>query len=379
MKIGVVVDAYSPSLDGAVTSIKNFKVELEKQGHEVWVICPKYPKYVDTEKNILRIRSFRVPGAAGYRLAIPFRSMKKIYEEKKFDVVHLHSFFTLGQKGLKLAKKYKIPTVGTYHTQFVDYVPGYYKIFVPLLQKLAKKVIVNFYSRCNVTLAPSPQSKKVLKDYGVKSKIVVLPTGIILDNFSNGDGSRFKAKYGLKDKKILLYVGRVGHEKNIDQLIKSFKRVQDKRKDVVLVIVGDGVAKKYLISLAEKEGIKDKVIFAGFLRGQELADAYVASTIFTFASLTDTQGIVLLEAMSVGKPVVAVKAYGVIDVVSKGGFLVKNDPKDFSEAVLRLLNDKQLYITKQKEALERAKEMSIQEKTKELLEVYNSLQGKTCF
>jgi glycosyltransferase involved in cell wall biosynthesis len=375
MKIGFVVDAYYPSIDGAATSIRNFKAELEKRGHEVYVICPQYPGYKDTEKNIIRIRSFKVPKAAGYRLAIPFGDLDWIFKREKFDIIHLHSFFTLGQKALKLTKKYKIPVVGTYHTQFVDYVPGYYKLFSKALQKIAKKVIVNFYGKCDVTLAPSPQSKKILKDYGVGSKIVVLPTGIVLDQFKAGNENRFRQKYGLKTEKILLFVGRVGYEKNISFLVRALKLILKKEKNVVLAIVGDGVARKSLELLAKSQGLKDKIIFTGFLDKQDLADAYAASAIFTFASLTDTQGIVLLEAMSAGKPAIAIKAHGVIDVLGNenGGFLVKNNLADFSEKVLKLLKNKKLYEKKRKGAKERAKEMSIQNKTKELLGVYNSL------
>jgi glycosyltransferase involved in cell wall biosynthesis len=375
MKIGFVVDAYYPSIDGAATSIRNFKAELERKGHEVYVICPKYPRYKDTEKNIIRIRSFKVPKAAGYRLAIPFGLLEEIFKKEKFDLIHIHSFFTLGQKALKLTKKYKIPVVGTYHTQFVDYVPGYYKIFSKALQKIAKRVIVNFYGKCDVTLAPSPQSKKILENYGVGSKIVVLPTGIVLDQFKAGNESKFRKMCGLKNEKILLFVGRVGHEKNIPFLIKALKKITEKKKNVVLVIVGDGVARKSLELLAKSQGLKDKVIFTGFLDGPNLADAYAAASIFSFASLTDTQGIVLLEAMSLGKPVVAIKANGVIDVMAqeKGGFLAKNNLNDFSEKVLCLLKNKALCLKKQKGAKERAKEMSIENKTKELLEIYNSL------
>ncbi|MDD4983474.1 MAG: glycosyltransferase [Candidatus ainarchaeum sp.] len=378
MKICFIVDAYYPSIDGAATSIRNFKAELERKGHNVYVICPRYPGYKDTEKNIIRIRSFKVPKAAGYRLAIPLSTLEKIFKKEKFDLIHLHSFFTLGQKALKLTKKYGIPVVGTYHTQFVDYVPGYYKIFSKALQKVAKRVIVNFYGKCDVTLAPSPQSKKILEDYGVGSKIVVLPTGIIIDQFKGGDGERFKKKYGLKKEKILLFVGRVGHEKNISFLIKALKKIIEKQKNVVLAIVGDGVARKSLELLTKKLGLEGKVLFTGFLDKQNLADAYAACTIFTFASLTDTQGIVLLEAMSAGKPVVAIKAHGVIDVLDKegGGLLAKNNVSDFSEKTLLLLNGKTLYTKKQKGAKERAKEMSIQNKTKELIAVYNSLMKK---
>ena len=375
MKICFVVDAYYPSIDGAATSIRNFKAELEKKEHKVYVICPKYPKYEDTETNIIRIRSFKVPKAAGYRLALPLKDLDKIFKKEKFDLVHIHSFFTLGQKALKLTKKYGIPVVGTYHTQFVDYVPGYYKVFSKALQKIAKRVIVNFYGKCDVTLAPSPQSKKILEDYGVQSKIVVLPTGIILDQFKNGVEKRFREKYGLENEKILLFVGRVGHEKNISFLIKALKKIIEKQKNIVLAIVGDGVARKSLEQLAQKQGLKDKVIFTGFLDKMNLADAYAACNLFAFASLTDTQGIVLLEAMSVGKPVVAIKAHGVIDVLDKegGGLLVKNNIGDFSNKVLLLLKDKKLYAKKQAGAKERAKEMSIQNKTRELLGVYKVL------
>ncbi len=378
MKICFVCDAYYPSIDGASTSIRSFKNELEKRGHQVYVICPRYPHYKDSEKDIIRLKSHKVPYGAGYRLAFPITANNKIFKKEKFDIVHLHSFFTVGQNAQKQAKKLNIPVVGTYHTQFVDYVPGYYKIFTKLLQKIATRIIKNFYGSCDITLAPSPQSKKILRDYGVKSKIVVLPTGIKTDEFKDGVASRFRKKYNLKNEKLLLFVGRVGHEKNISFLIKTLKIILNSYPNVKLAIVGDGVAKNYLKQLCKKEKLKDKVIFTGFLTKRDLADAYAASDIFTFASLTDTQGLVLLEAMSTGKPAVAIKAYGVIDVMKeeKGGFLSKNNINDFAKKTLILLKNNKIYLKKQKGALERAKEMSIENKTDELLEVYNSLINK---
>lgn len=377
MNIVFFTDDYMPSLDGAVTSIKTFKKEFIKLGHNIYIFAPAYPDFKDTEENIIRIKSIPAPFPPKYRLGIPFSlSLGKILKKIKPDIIHIQSPFPIGHMGIHYARKFKIPLVDTYHTLYPTYVTCYVRFMPKFFSWFTKRYDAYVCNKCDLIISPSPQMKEGLLSYGVTKPIEVLPTGIDLDELTRGTGTVFRDKFKIApDEKMLLFVGRLGREKNIDFLVRVHHKLLKDIPNLKFVICGDGVAKEELQDLSNELGTSDKIIFTGFLPSNELLNAYSATDLFVFSSLTDTQGLVILEAMAFYKPVVAIGALGVLDVLKgeKGGLLSKLDLSEFSTKVLLLLTNKNLYESKSKEARQHAEEMSCYKIAQKLISLYSDL------
>ncbi|MFH1824843.1 MAG: glycosyltransferase [Candidatus Firestonebacteria bacterium] len=380
MNIALPGDDYLPSVDGAVTSIMSYTKEFRKMGHKVYIVAPKYPKYVDNEPDIIRCWSMSAPFPPKYRLPVVW-FMKQDWKKLNLDIIHSQSPFPLGWNGITVARKLGIPIVNTYHTLYPTYINTYMNIkwLRKPLSAITKKYSAYILNKCDLVISPSPQMAKDLVEYGVKVPIEIMPTGIDLDKFKGYNGDDFRKKYNIgKDEKMLLCMCRLGREKNINFLIDALPLILKEIPNARLVISGEGVAKPELEEQAKKLGVYNKIVFLGFLNHQDWVNAYAAEDLFVFASLTETQGLVLLEAMYFNKPVVCVGEMGVIDMMNgfekqTGGYLTKNDLNDFAEKVVRLLHDKNLYDAKAKEARERALEMSSENMAKKMLGIYERL------
>lgn len=373
MRIGIFTDDYLPTIDGQVSSIRSFAKEFIALGHQVYIFTPEYPGFVDTEPNIIRLKSFPAPFPPGYRLAIPLSSsvFKKV-KELKIDIIHIQSPFFVAWLGVHIARKLGLPIVSTYHTLYPVYATCYIPVFPNFIYQFAILLSKWSYNSYDLVITPSSQMKKALLSYGVTKPIEVLPTGINTDLFGSGDGMKFRKKYNIDaDDKVLLFMGRLAKEKNVNLLLHAFAEVVKKFK-AKLVLCGEGISKQEIIALTKTLDIQDKVIFPGFVRKEEWSNAYAATDLFVLSSLTETQGLVLLEAMSAGVPIVAVGAMGVLDVMEgeQGGLLSGNNSKEFAEKVIRLLSDKELYKLKKTEGLNRAREFSARKMAEKLLNIY---------
>jgi 1,2-diacylglycerol 3-alpha-glucosyltransferase len=379
MNIGIFTDTYLPSINGIVTSIEIFRKELIGLDHNVYIFCPIVKKYTpelrkeDEKNNIYRYLAMPYPLYREYRLVIPFPTRIKKIKKLHLDIIHFHTPLCMGLFATYMSRRLKIPLIQTYHTyiaEYVHYVPLPKKVLTPLAIKLSK-----FY--CNFStfvLSPSSVIKEVLLSYGVKSDIVVLPTGIERFNGEIRSAEATRKKYRIPDgKRILICVGRITKEKNFPFLINAFQLIEKQIPDTLLIFIGDGPMRQYLQNQAKKLGIGDKVQFLGYVRRNEVMNILVASDLFIFASQTETQGLSLLESMAAGTPVVAVKAMGVIDIVkdNKGGFLTNPDKKEFVKKVTELLLDGNLYNKKTEEAMKVAAQYSSHQLTIQLLRYYN--------
>ena len=385
MNICLPGDDYLPSTDGAVTSIMSYTKEFRKLGHRVYIPCPEYPDlkdptvlYKDNEPDIIRYKSHSAPFPPKYRLTFTWQS-KIDWKPWNLDIVHSQSPFPLGYLGLTWARKLDIPAMNTYHTLYPEYINTYVnkKLVRKPLSYITKKFTKMVLNKFDLTISPSPQMAEDLVKYGVTKPIEVMPTGIDLDRFNiEKKPEAFRQKLGIKkDEKMLLCMCRLGREKNINFLIDAMPVLLKKIPGAKLVVCGEGVAKSELEAQVKKYGLENKVIFLGFLNREDWVNAYAAEDIFAFASRTETQGLVLLEAMYFKKPAVCIGEMGVIDVLEgfdrqRGGFLTKNDVNDFSDKVASLLLDKALYDKKAKEANEKAVEMSSENMAKKMLKIY---------
>lgn len=347
MNIGVFADSYKPYTSGVVTSICTFREELERKGHRVYIFAPQYPEYKDDDPFVHRFISVPAPGNPDYTLAIPVSP--RIYALTKkldLDIVHVHSPFILGRYGAKVARRYDLPLVFTYHTMYDQYVH-----YVPVARELARDVTIrysrHFCNQCDLVIAPSHEVKEMIKQHNIKTEVEVIPTGVPLRKFQQGDDTWLRRTYNIPaDHLVCIFVGRLTKEKNIDFLLKAFSSIKKSFPDVHLVIVATGPLEDELKKLTVHLGLRldEDVIFTGFLSEENLVNAYRGADLFTFASVTETQGIVLIEAMAAGLPVVAIRAGGVPDMVDDGidGLLAKNEEDDFVEKVCRVLGDRDL-------------------------------------
>ncbi len=388
MKIGFFTDCYLPAGFGVGTSIETFRKSLENLGHEIYIFAPFYKGYKDTNPKVFRFRSLKVIEGSEMRLASPFLPVNSFKEinRLKFDIIHAHTPFTLGFLGKYIASRHKIPLLYTHHTQYPDYAKFYLKEKI-LLPYLAQVVTTWFSNFSDAVIAPSYKIKKLLREYDVKKTIYILPTGIDTDIFKESPKERknLREKLDVSFKtKLLLFVGRIGKEKNIEFLINMFKNVLEKSKiPVNLLIVGDGPYLEYFQQLSQKLKINSFIKFTGSVPYKEMPKYYQGADIFVFSSLTDTQGIVILEAMACGLPVVALKdnAFKNIVINNKNSFLInpednKKEQNIFAQKVLGLLNNPLLYKKFSNNSRQIAQQFSEKKQAKKLLEIYRTLIGK---
>ncbi|MGE5395980.1 MAG: glycosyltransferase family 4 protein [Chitinophagales bacterium] len=378
MRIGIFSDSYRPYVSGVVTSICTFSEELNKLGHETFIFAPSYPNYRDKEKNIYRFFSIPSPTNPDFSLPVPVSPrITAIVKKLDLDVIHVQSPFLLGGLGARCARRFDLPLVFTYHTMYDQYVH-----YVPVAQDWAKDFTVrysrHFCNRCDLVITPSPEVRDLIRTYDVRTPIEVIPTGVVVEKFSQGDPGWLHSAFNIPpERKICLFVGRLTREKNVDFLIKAFTRVKKEYQDVSLVIVAAGPLEKELKKLVMSEGlaINEDVIFTGFLGSDDLINAYAGADIFTFGSVTETQGIVLVEAMAAGVPVVAVRATGSQEMLDNGnqGVLTDYDLGSFSAGILKLLTDNDYRQKLSVMASKRAVELSSRAMAHRLEEVYEDL------
>jgi len=372
MKIGIFTNIYKPVINGVVNSISSFKKGLEELGHEVYIFAPTCPDYKDDEKNILRIKSVRLPLQNDYRISLPPLAKKMLDVIKQLDVIHTQHPFVMGNYGSFFADIYNKPLIFTHHTQYDKY-SHYIPFEQETVQMFTRWLVKDYANKCDCVIAPSESIKKMLLNQGIKSRIEVVPTGINLDVFGNPNREIIRKKYNLSlEQKLLLYAGRIAKEKNLEFLIKSFKLVLNKKPNTYLMLVGSRTKKDYLVDLIKKLNLETKVFLVG--HSNAVQNYYGAADLFVFSSKTETQGLVLVEAMAAGIPVVAVDSAGVKDVVDgKNGVLTKESLSEFSEKIIKLLENDALRKEMSQNARKTASRYSIQKMSKRMLKVYKSV------
>jgi 1,2-diacylglycerol 3-alpha-glucosyltransferase len=347
MRILMVSDVYFPRVNGVSTSIQTFRTDLLALGHSCTLVAPRYPtqSLVADDAETIRLRSWQVPRDPEDRLISwgEFMRYGASLKPEDVDVVHIQTPFMAHYAGLRIARRLGAPVVETYHTYFEHYLQHY----VPALpnawsQSLARRLTVSQCHEVQTVISPSRQMAEALRAYGVKTPIEILPTGLPSTCFNQGDGARFRALHGIDPKRPLaLFVGRVAHEKNIDFLVNMLVRLREQVPDVLLVIAGEGPAEEHIRKLVAELGLSANVFFKGYMdRATTLLDCYSAADVFVFASRTETQGLVLLEALAQGTPVVSTAVMGTADVLAgvKGAVVVPEEIEAFAAGVAAVLN-----------------------------------------
>jgi|TARA_B100001971_G_C18258590_1_gene584524 glycosyltransferase involved in cell wall biosynthesis len=423
MKIAIFTDTFYPKLDGIVTSITNSMKELAKKGHEIIIFAPNYKNktVIKLHPNITVYRcfSFSLLSYKEVKISIPpiLKVIKKIKQFKP-DIIHLHTPGTIGLLGIFCSKFYEIPSIGTYHTiiseqttylsltrltnldKLIEIIksksPGimlnrgsyiksklmYFtnkeviKTIIDLItfkivrnkkfnKRVMWKITCKFYNKCDLIIVPSESIIKGLKEYKVTKPIKVLSNGVNLNRFSP------KKNYEAGRVFKIIHVGRVGFEKNIDVIVRSYNLLLKEKENVSLDIVGDGPAILSLKNLVKSLGLTNKIIFTGYMGGKKLVDEYKSGDIFVTASTMETQGLTILEAMSCGLPIVGVNEYAIPDLVihNVNGYVAKPfDEVKIKEYLLKLMENPPLMKKFGRKSVEIAK-------THDLKKVVNKLEG----
>jgi len=349
MHILMITDVYFPRVNGVSTSILTYRQALISMGNKVTIIAPDYDTVTDNEKDIIRIPSRHLLIEDEDKMMKAGHIYKLIDELAlmDIDVIHIQTPFVAHYVGVKLSNILDIPRVESYHTFFEEYLYNYVP-FVPksFMKSLARRFSTAQCNNVDAIVVPSTAMLKALREYGVDAKAEIIPTGIDLDKFNSGDGQAFRKKHGISmDRPTLVHIGRVAHEKNIDFVVEMLAEVKLQIPDVLLIIAGQGPAENHLHKLVERLGLVDNVKFIGYLdRNTELKDCYCAGDIFVFASRTETQGLVLLEAMALGVPVISTAVMGTRDILLEemGSIIASEEKADFSQKVIKTLQDNEM-------------------------------------
>ncbi len=372
LRVGLFTDTYLPQINGVVTSVTGLKRGLEELGHTVTIIAPRHPQQ-RPEPGVIRLRSTAYRPQPEQRFAFP-PSLRKILEfrRKRFDVIHTHGV-SMPVIALGVARLLGVPLVHTYHTRIRDYV-HYVPMYATLswmtndqrwyargnrtrtrvtkrlnkrlevsTQGLASRVDTWFCNRCLEVIAPAAPMADELWDMGVRSPITVIPNGINLDVLTAPQPDPYPKRPGVKR---VLTVSRLGKEKSVDKLLERFKLIHAALPETHLTLVGDGPERAHLEGYAASLGLRDAVTFTGYVNAAEIGRYYQHADVFVFASVSETQGLVALEAAACGCPVVARAEMGIIACVRDGetGFLVSSqDSGLFAARTVELLRDPEMH------------------------------------
>jgi len=374
MRIGFFTDTYTPQINGVVTSICLFKAALEARGHEVYVFAPT-PEHAEDGERTVRFRSMPFAFQPEMRFASPLSiEALKVSDAAELDIVHSHDPFSIGIFGMSVARRRKIPYIHTYHTLYPEYV--HYVWETRLTKRLAERLSRDFCQQCSSIVAPSTKVERYLREWGVTVPIDVIATGIDVERYSTMDSARvekLRASLALRpEERVLLFVGRLGREKNVEMLLRSLWHTH--LCNIRLVIAGDGPHREYLEELVDELDLRSRVSFLGYLQRDDAIAAYHLAHAFAFASTTETQGLVIGEAMAAGLPVVAVEDHAVEDFVISGrtGLIVPGRPEDLAHAFDELLGNDESRGAMANASRERAVHFSIQHQAERLENHYLS-------
>jgi 1,2-diacylglycerol 3-alpha-glucosyltransferase len=385
LKIAIFTDSFYPQINGVATSVAMISRWLSKNNHNVIIFAPKYKiKNEFNEKKVIIKRVFGISGKfyEGFKISMPFdpRIINNIISFKP-DIIHFHTPITLGFQAIMISKLLRIPLVGTFHTFIADeeYLK-HIKVKNKLMQKAAWNYSNFYYNQCDIITCPSICAKKELLQNNCKKKTIVISNGIDKTIFDNKNYKKIKNKYN-KNGPLLLYVGRIAHEKNINFLIDAFKLISDKIKDAKLLIVGDGPQLLDIKNKIKKLNLDEKIILLGKIPHNKLVKSgiYKACDLFVSASSTETQGLTFLEAQINGLVCIGINSRGVCELIQNNinGFLIeKNDILDFKNKIIKLLKDKELMKKMKKETLKQIKKHDMELVIKKWEDVYYGLVKK---
>lgn len=340
----MMTNTYLPHVGGVARSVSTFAEEYRKRKHGVLVIAPEFegrplpPRAAAIVERVPAIQNFN---GSDFSVKLPLLAgLTPRLDAFPADIVHAHHPFLLGDTALRVAASKNVPVVFTHHTRYEDYT-HYVPFDSPALKEVAINISTHFANLCDAVIAPSESIARLIRRRGVEVPIRVVPTGIDVAAFASGDRARFRRKHRLPDDAFVVgHVGRLAPEKNLEYLAEAVAQFLHRAPDAHFLVVGAGPSEDKLKEICARHGVGDRLLLAGKKTGRALADAYNAMDVFAFASFSETQGMVLAEAMAAGLPVIALNASGVREVMRDGanGFMLeKSTPaRRFAAQLARL-------------------------------------------
>lgn len=345
MNIAIFTNNYLPNPYGVSGSIESFRKEFERRGHTVYIFAPKAKGYIDENPNVYRYPSVDINYKISFPLAIPFsRKINKVFKKLDIDIIHSQHPNLLGWEAVKWARKKKVPLVFTWHTLYDQYAH-----FAPPLipKRLAKwwtiRNAVKYANKSDQIIVPTPSVKKIIKTWGViNGNIVAIPTGVEEKMYQQLNREIYRKKFFVaEDETVLVTVSRLTTEKNVCFLFEAVCRILKKTEKIKFFVNGSGHEQDNLKKIISKYGVSKKVFFEPAVSKQDIKDFYASGDVFVYASKSETQGMVISEALYSGLPVVAVAATGVKDMVTNqvDGILAKDNIESLESSIMRLVND----------------------------------------
>lgn len=344
MKICMMTNTYLPHVGGVARSTSTFADQYRKLKHRVLVVAPEFegpPLSRREEAIVVRVPAIQKFNGSDFSVRLPLAAgLSDRLDAFNADIVHAHHPFLLGDTALRIAANKNVPVIFTHHTRYEDYT-HYVPFDSPTLKEIAINLSTEFANLCDGVIAPSQSIAKLIKRRGVKTPIAVVPTGIDVESFASGNGARFRRRFKIPSSVFVVgHVGRLAPEKNLGYLTRAVAGFLKATPSARFLVVGGGPSEKEMKKICADQGVGGQLILAGKHTGRALNDAYAAMDVFAFASFSETQGMVLAEAMAAGLPAVALDAPGVREVVRNGenGFLLKarTSGKTFARHIARL-------------------------------------------
>lgn len=319
MKICFFTNTFLPHVGGVARSVQTFLEDFRRRRHRVLVVAPEFsegcaPRRI--ERSVERVPAVQNFNGSDFSVRLPLGTvMSERLGRFHPDIIHTHHPFLLGDTALRVAAQRTVPVVFTHHTLYEQYTH-----YVPFDSPQVKEFVIDLSTRfancCQGVIAPSESIARILADRGVNVPITVVPTGIDTRAFTNGRGDRLRKRLGISDRDIVLgHVGRLAPEKNLVLLTEAVCRCLVRQPTAHFLATGDGPSRSEMEATFIQRGVQARVHWTGMLSGRPLHDAYAAMDVFVFASHSETQGMVLAEAMAAGNPVIALDAPGVREVL----------------------------------------------------------------
>ena len=377
LRIAIFSDSALPILNGVSISIRALVHELRARGHSVTIFTAAHFKYRDPDPNTIRFPAIETPWTRGYPLAFPpFYPMLREFRKHDFDIVHTHTPFTIGYVGLRWAESHDLPLVSTYHTLYDRYAH-----YIPLPRRYIRYKIAKhtsfYYSQVDHVITPSEAAMKWLRRHSVTTPVTVIPTGVSSGTMIDRAEARMNLGAAANER-ILLYVGRIAQEKNLGTLFEAVALAFRDDPRLRLWLVGDGPFREEARAMVRALGIGDRVKFVGFVSREEVDPYYAAADLFVFTSVTETQGLVVQEAMAFGLPAIVATGGGAGASVEQGvnGFVVKNEAEEVARHIRLVLDDERLYAQLSESARDSVRGYTTADMGAKVLELYRSVIGE---
>jgi len=338
MNIVMFTNTYAPHVGGVARSVGRFETAFRERGHRVLVVAPVFEDQPSDEPDVVRVPALLDINETGFSFALPPPpAVSRAVRTFGPDVVHTHHPFVLGDTALRIARMLDTPIVLTHHTLYERYVHVLGLERAPSAE-IASSIATEYANQCEYVIAPTESIRELIINRGVATPVTVIPTGVDLGEYRDGDGGRARRRLGIPaDAVVVGHVGRLSKEKNLCFLAEAMAEALADVGHAVVLVVGAGREGGAMQRILSARLSDERLVFAGALEGQDLVDAYHAMDVFAFASKSETQGMVLAEAMACGIPVVGLDAPGTRDIVRDGenGALVKTETVEAFGKTLR--------------------------------------------